>query len=60
MIGLSFLPVMISRIMLSLRKFAHKQQRDRLPGEPTSVSTGLIEFFRPLRDLTEQDVEGFD
>jgi len=49
-----YLPVMISRIMLSLRKVAASQQHWSI-GEPTDLET--IRFLRPRRDPDETGTE---
>ena len=54
----SYLPVMISRIMLSLKKAADSRQKGWSLGEPTADTTNFqgMTFFRPARDMnTKRD-----
>ncbi|KAF9790730.1 hypothetical protein BJ322DRAFT_409972 [Thelephora terrestris] len=52
-----FLPVMISRIMLSLKKAADSQRNGWSLGEPSASGAGLpaMRFFSPQRDLGRKD-----
>ncbi|KAF9790805.1 hypothetical protein BJ322DRAFT_1170204 [Thelephora terrestris] len=52
-----FLPVMISRIMLSLKKAADSQRNDWSLGEPSASGAGLsaMKFSRPRRGLGRMD-----
>ena len=57
MVGCSYLPVMISRLMLSLKKAADSQQNGWTLGEPSVNGNNLqsIKFYRPPQATTFGD-----
>ena len=57
MIGFRFLPVMISRIVLSLKKAVRSQQGGRVLGEPAPGGTDLqnMKFVRPRRGISGEE-----